>query len=168
MGSIFLHYFKIARNIDIIGLFLSNIRYIRVQGSNLRGGMDFQNRWGGPPKFWVLLHFYVTISKFFPILAFLRRVEGGDSEGGSSPPSPPMDTYGVVSISLWWANFFLGSSLTLKVENAFFSALYYSIITTVLWKKGRGQDSYFSTKSDEKINGLWKAQLDTSTFFVSK
>ena len=27
------------------------LQFIRVQGSNLRGGMDFQNRWGGPPKF---------------------------------------------------------------------------------------------------------------------
>ena len=119
----------------------------------------------GGPEFWVLMDFYVTISKFFPILASLRR---GGLRGLRGPPSPP---YGHVWCSLYLSmmgKLFLGSSLTLKVENAFFSALYYSIITTVLWKKGRGQDSYFSTKSDEKINGLWKAQLDTSTFFVSK
>ena len=30
---------------------LSTYGDIRVQGSNSRGGMDFQNRWGGPPKF---------------------------------------------------------------------------------------------------------------------
>ena len=104
---------------------------------------------GGPP-FWVLLHFYVTISKFFPILATLRRVEGGDSEGGLSPPSPP---YGHVWCSLYLSmmgKLFLGSSLTLKVENAFFSALYYSIITTVLWKKEGVRTHIFRRKVMKK------------------
>ena len=109
----------------------------------------------------------LLLNIFRMLLAKKKKINSEGSTalwGGHHPHLPPMDMYGVVSISLWWANFFLGSSLTLKVENAFFSALYYSIITTVLWKKGRGQDSYFSSKSDEKINGLWKAQLDTSTF----
>ena len=38
----------------LIGMYVSSTSpclTIRVQGSNLRGGMDFQNRWGGPPKF---------------------------------------------------------------------------------------------------------------------
>ena len=64
----------------------------------LKGGMDFQNCWGAP-KFWVLLHFYVTISKFFPILTFLRGGRGWGLRGlrgGSYPPCPPpMDTYGL-------------------------------------------------------------------------
>ena len=94
----------------------------------------------------------------------IPRAQGG----GHHPPLPPMDTYGVVSISLWWANFFLGSSLTLKVENAFFSALYYSIITTVLWKKGRGQDSYFSTKKWWKNKWLMKSSVRYIHFFCVK
>ena len=60
---------------------------IRVQGSKLRGGWICKIA-GGPPKFWVLLHFYVTISKF----SQFWRVEGGDykgSEGGHTPPLPP-------------------------------------------------------------------------------
>ena len=34
---------------DVLSVVLSIV--IRVQGSKLRGGMDFQNRWGGHPKF---------------------------------------------------------------------------------------------------------------------
>ena len=54
-----------------IKLMLNFLPTIRVQGSKLRGGDGFSKSLGGPPKFWVLLHFYVTISKFFPILTSL-------------------------------------------------------------------------------------------------
>ena len=141
--------------------------YVSKDWNSGRGG-NFQNRRGAP--FLSFIAFLCDNFKNYPNFGLPQGGRGWGLRGlrgGDHPPLPPMDTYGVVSISLWWANFFLGSSLTLKVENAFFSALYYSIITTVLWKKGRGQDSYFSTKSDEKINGLWKAQLYIH-FFVSK
>ena len=95
---------SISQDFKCIVQMLISIVIIRVQGSNLRGGMDFQNRWGGPPKFWVLLHFYVTISKFFPILTSLRGGRGWGLKslrGGSSPPSPPpMDTY-AYECNLW-------------------------------------------------------------------
>ena len=80
---------SISQDFKCIVQMLISIVIIRVQGSNLRGGMDFQNRWGGPPKFWVLLHFYVTISKFFPILTSLRKGRGWGLQGlrrGSYPP----------------------------------------------------------------------------------
>ena len=52
------------------------------------GGVYFWKISGGVPYFWVLLHFYVTISKFFQISFFLRgATEGGHQypEGGLSP-----------------------------------------------------------------------------------
>ena len=56
---------------------------IRVQGSKLRGGWIFKIA-GGPPKFWVLLHFYVTISKNFPICMCM-----GGKRGVKFPPLSP-------------------------------------------------------------------------------
>ena len=59
--------------------------------AEIQGGGNFPNH-RAPPKFWVLLHFYVTISKFSPILASLRGGECGDSkdtEGGNHPLFPP-------------------------------------------------------------------------------
>ena len=38
--------------------------YIRVQGSNLRGGMDFQNRWGGPLNFEFYCIFMLQFQNF--------------------------------------------------------------------------------------------------------
>ena len=57
----------------------------------IKGGWIFKIA-GGPPKFWVLLHLYVTISKIFPILTSLRGGRGWGLQGlrgGSYPPSPP-------------------------------------------------------------------------------
>ena len=109
--------------------------HIRVQGSNLRGGMDFQNRWGGPPKFWVLLHFYVTISKIFPILTSLRGGRGWGLQGlrgGSYPPCPPpMDTYDCkvndCNLQAIWENPFV------KLKIVFF-LLWFESVKFWIWK----------------------------------
>ena len=53
------------------------------------GGGHFQNRRG--PKFWVLFHFYVTISNFFPILTF-RGCRSRCSPKKCSLPNAPQKT----------------------------------------------------------------------------
>ena len=51
---------------------------IRVQGSNLRGGMDFQNRWGGPLNFEFYCIFMLQFQNFSQFWPPSGGVEGGD------------------------------------------------------------------------------------------
>ena len=47
-----------------IKLMLNFLPTIRVQGSKLRGGMDFQNRWGGPLNFEFYCIFMLQFQNF--------------------------------------------------------------------------------------------------------
>ena len=64
--------------------------YIKLLGSELRGGSIFEKFQEGCLNFWVLLHFYVTISKNFQISVFLR---GRTPVSRGVCPLPPNLTY---------------------------------------------------------------------------
>ena len=69
-------------------LYTYTLAYIKSGRSS--GGLFLKN-FKGVPYFWVLLHFYVTISNFFQISVFLRGGQRGDTSlqrGGLSPLSP--------------------------------------------------------------------------------
>ena len=66
--------------------YLFTIHYF---GSEFRGGGIFLENFRTVPNFWVLLHFYALISKFFQISVVLRGTRlQQKSSGGSVPPLP--------------------------------------------------------------------------------
>ena len=59
--------------------------FLRVQGEEV--GARFSKSQPPPPKFGILLHFFVTISNFFPILT--PPWGSPRAQGGGWPPCPP-------------------------------------------------------------------------------
>ena len=58
-----------------------------------RGERGYKAKSQGPPNFEFLLHFYVTISKIFPILKSLRGVQSRSPMAQGERVIPPLDMY---------------------------------------------------------------------------
>ena len=61
---------------DFLCMYAHTFLRVEIQGEEV--GAKFSKSQPPPPKFGILLHFFVTISNFFPIRVGLRGSGGGD------------------------------------------------------------------------------------------